>query len=203
MKLVTKTFTLISIIFCTIFFSSANAGIIWDWRIDEGDTFLKGTFTTDGLLDNGLADAASYVISDFSFDSASDSLGLSEFFGSISAGKYFISQNDAGFVWNGEYVTQYYRENGTYTNGLTIGEITETNAVGMYIDSNSFSFGIDSFRIGYYMSTTFYENYDFGVSVSARENTVSVAEPGTLALLSLCLVLFCTRRLNLSRHNEH
>lgn len=82
-----------------------SAELIWDWSF--GGTEV-GTFTTNGsLVDAG--SSFNFGITNFTVTSSTVS--------SLAGRPYQEFQPPQGFLWNGVAATQFYRSNGTWTNG--------------------------------------------------------------------------------------
>ncbi len=112
--------------------------ICWNWSWN-GE---MGQITTDGLLIGGTAPAGTYRILDFSVtDTALGGSGA--VVGSIAGGEYDeASQPGQGFVWDGNAVTQWFRDGGVLTNGANfyataIGGGRYVFAIGFYAFRNS------------------------------------------------------------------
>ena len=85
--------------------SPAHAGLTWNWSFDEIEA---GTFVTNGTL----ADAAvsfDFTITDFTVTASTVT--------SLVGRPYTEDQPLQGFLWDGSTATQFYRNNGGYTNG--------------------------------------------------------------------------------------
>lgn len=102
------TRTLLSIALLLSSSASARADVWWTWSFGTE----QGLFRTDGTLAD-TAGSHTFEILDFCVTSSGQ--GVSP--GSLSRGRFLEGQPTQGFAWSGTGVTQFYRSNGSLTNG--------------------------------------------------------------------------------------
>ncbi|MCB1205713.1 MAG: hypothetical protein KDN18_15730 [Verrucomicrobiae bacterium] len=89
----------------------SKADVWWEWYF-AGEA---GYFLTDGSF----ADAAtSHTFTIKEVAVTASAYGFSR--GTVSQGKYEISQPDLGFMWNGTHAIQFFRSSGNFTNGASV-----------------------------------------------------------------------------------
>jgi hypothetical protein len=125
----------------------ANAGIEWTWA-NAGTGTEQGTFITDGALVSEAAPAGTYTIIDFSVTATAYDIPI----GSMSEGDYYTNQPEIGFDWDGAAPTIFWRESGTYTNGINLFVTTPVPS-----GPDRVCFDIDHFIIDYDEDVTFLE----------------------------------------------
>jgi hypothetical protein len=142
--------------------SVAQANIHWTWTNAITGTEI-GTFDTDGDLVGADALPGSYTILDFSVTASLYGAPI----GSVSGGEYYIGMPDIGFEWNGSAPTEFWRQNGGYTNGfgLWVSEGSAPN-VPDYI-----AFSVDWFVV---------ENYEYEV-IFLEEYATAIITPHVTA----------------------
>lgn len=89
----------------------AKADVWWRWSF-AGES---GYFLTDGKISDTVVNHT-FKVKDFAVTESNYSVEK----GTLSEGKYRISQPYIGFEWSGTGVTQFFRDSGNYTNGATI-----------------------------------------------------------------------------------
>ena len=156
----------------SLFTSSANAAIIWDWSFGTN----TGQFTTDGST----ASAGTYLINDFSVISS----GLGATIGSWSGGQYspngFSTNSPYSLVWDGSNVTNWLHSGGNIFNWIVFDDA---------FSSNHFLFGWETGSINTVDQAAFFPASDTSSLLSVSVNTAnSVPEPASLVLLALGLI---------------
>ncbi len=140
----------------------AQAGILWNWVNSSGTGTEEGTFVTLGTFENGLVEAGSYELVDFTVSSSGSNLPV----GSISGGQYSMGQPGVGFVWDGSSPTEFWRADGTYTNGFAFYVVDPAEDA-----PNRIAMSIDYFVVDILYSTVFIS--ESTTVVVSPESTIS------------------------------
>jgi len=137
--------TMLTILILAALCAPAHAGIEWNWS-NEGTGTEQGVFLTDGTMTGGTAPAGTYTIIDARVTASAYPLPL----GSLSDGTYFNTQPAMGFDWDGSAPTVFWRQSGTYTNGINL-HVTAPAGT----DPDCITMEIDFFKVEYDESVTF------------------------------------------------
>lgn len=157
----------------SIFASSVNASIIWNWSFGSN----SGQFTTEGTN----ANPGTYLLTDFSVTSSGEGATL----GSWLGGEYTPSGAGLGtfqpysLVWDGLNVTNWLHSGANLFNWIIFDEVAT---------SKSFFFGWETGSINTIDQAVYFSSNSSPSSlltVSVAPN--SVPEPASLALLGLGL----------------
>jgi PEP-CTERM motif len=162
----------------TLACNTAAASVVWSWSFNSGAE--AGTFTTNGTTAD-LGGAFNFVI-----DAATFNVTASAFNPALVGASFVANQPTQGFLWNGTAATQFYRGGGTFTNGSNF-----------FSGDYRFTFGIISGNaVGSTQNAATFANNGFtALTLNAQTPTVTVPEPGTLALVGLAAAgLLAARR---------
>ncbi len=136
-----------SVLLTSTFLLSFNIGpvmangvtqICWSWSMQG---VITGTFTTNapsGGMTGATIAAGSYTASDVAVLTSNIPSGTQAPVGSISDGTYNFTQNDMGFVWDGNTVTEFNRFSRLFKNGGNVFQTGSSNGLFFQIGLSQF-----------------------------------------------------------------